>query len=97
MRSLIAMPLHRANLAAPAFVARTVVAMQGLMQLASAVREFISPFFKPDLHYIRRARPAYARRVESRQVLPVLKGRGIGRSWGAPPVQRQLLGERHER
>ncbi|TPI78460.1 hypothetical protein FJ423_16210 [Mesorhizobium sp. B2-8-9] len=94
MRSLIGMPSHRAYLAAPAFIVRTALAMSAFMQLASAVREFISPLYRPELNYMRGAGPACARRaimVESKQVLPVPRGecRAVGRCCRVSPVQRQ--------
>jgi hypothetical protein len=34
-------------------------------QLASALREFVSPRYRPELHYMRGPGPAYARRVRA--------------------------------
>lgn len=73
MYDLAGMPSHLTSLAVPAFAARNVVGMSLAVQLASAVREFIAPRYRPELHYMRGPGPACARRaikVESRQVQP---------------------------
>ena len=47
-----------------------------LTNWAFAVRDFVSPRYRPELHYMRGPGPAYARRavlVESRRVLPMLR------------------------
>ena len=46
-----------------------------LAKCLSALREFVAPRYRPELHYMRGPGPAYARRailVESRRVLPLL-------------------------
>ena len=43
----------------------------------AGIRDFVSPRYHPDLHYMRGPGPATARRavfVQSRQVLPILRG-----------------------
>jgi hypothetical protein len=73
MYDLAGMPSHRKSLAVPTFVARTAMGMSLATQLASAVREFIAPRYRPELHYMRGPGPACARRaikVESRRVQP---------------------------
>jgi len=70
MYGLTGMPSRRTPLAVSAFVAWTAIGMSLATQLASAVREFIAPRYRPELHYMRGAGPACARRaikVESRQ------------------------------
>jgi len=47
-----------------------------LTKYLSALREFVAPRYKPELHYMRGPGPAYAQRailVESRRVLPLLR------------------------
>jgi len=47
-----------------------------LAKSLSALREFLAPSYRPELHYMRGPRPAYARRailVESKRVLPLLR------------------------
>ena len=47
-----------------------------LTQCLSAIRDFVAPRYRPELHYMRGPGPAYARRavlVESRRVLPILR------------------------
>ena len=47
-----------------------------LTQYLSALRDFVAPRYRPDLHYMRGPGPAYARRAvlaESRRVLPILR------------------------
>ncbi len=71
MYDLVGMPSHRTTLAVLAFVARTAMGMSLARHLASAVREFIAPRYRPELHYMRGPGPACARRaikIESRQV-----------------------------
>lgn len=70
---LTGMPSRRTSLAVPAFVAWTAMGMSLATQLASAVREFIAPRYRPELHYMRGPGPACARRaikVEPRPVQP---------------------------
>ena len=46
-------------------------------RLASAVREFIAPSYRPELHYMRGPGPAFERRaimVEARSARPILRG-----------------------
>lgn len=57
------MPSRHTSLAVPAFVARTAHAISLAAQLASAVREFIAPRYRPELHYMRGPGPACARRA----------------------------------
>ena len=48
-----------------------------MTQLTTAIREFVAPRYRPELHYMRGPGPAYARRaimVEARHVLPRLRG-----------------------
>jgi hypothetical protein len=48
-----------------------------IMQLSSAVREFVAPSYRPELHYMRGPGPAYRRRVamlESRRQGPPFGG-----------------------
>ena len=47
-----------------------------LTQRLSAIRDFVSPRYRPELHYMRGPGPAYARRavlVESGRVQPILR------------------------
>ena len=47
-----------------------------ITKVASGIRDFFSPRYRPDLYYMRGAGPATARRavmVQSRQVLPRLR------------------------
>ena len=47
-----------------------------LTQYLSALRDFVAPRYRPDLHYMRDPGPAYARRAvlaKSRRVLPILR------------------------
>ena len=47
-----------------------------LTRYMSALREFVAPSYRPELHYMRGQGPAFARRailVESRRVLPLLR------------------------
>ncbi|CAH2395197.1 conserved hypothetical protein [Mesorhizobium escarrei] len=47
-----------------------------LTQCFSAIHDFVTPRYRPELHYMRGPGPAYARRAvldESRRVLPVLR------------------------
>ena len=47
-----------------------------IKQLAAAIREFVTPTYRPELHYMRGPGPAYARRavlVEARRELPRLR------------------------
>ena len=47
-----------------------------LTQCLSAIRDFVAPRYRPELHYMRGPGPAYARRAvlaESRRVLPILR------------------------
>lgn len=75
MYNLTRMPSRRTSLVVPAFVARTAIGMSLATQLASAVREFLAPRYRPELHYMRGPGPACARRaikVGARQVQPAV-------------------------
>jgi hypothetical protein len=39
-----------------------------IAQLASAVREFVAPSYRPELHYMRGPGPAFARRMQQSPV-----------------------------
>ena len=48
-----------------------------MTQLTTAIREFVAPRYRPELHYMRGPGPAYARRavmVEARRVSSGSKG-----------------------
>jgi hypothetical protein len=47
-----------------------------LVQLSSAIREFVVPSYRPELHYMRGPGPAYRRRVA------MLEGRRQGPRFG---------------
>lgn len=88
MHDLTGMLSHRASLAVPAFVARTAIGMSLATQLASAVREFIAPRYRPELHYMRGPGPACARRaikVESMQVRPAGRQQRHDTAWHGYP------------
>ena len=47
-----------------------------LTKCLSALREFVAPRYRPELHYMRGPGPAYAQRavlVEPKRVLPLLR------------------------
>ena len=39
-----------------------------VMQLVSAVREFVAPRYRPELHYMRGPGPAFARRMTKQSI-----------------------------
>lgn len=57
------MPLRHTSLAVPGFAARTALAISLAAELASAVREFFAPRYRPEFHYMRGPGPACARRA----------------------------------
>jgi hypothetical protein len=69
-----------------------------VLQLVSAVREFIAPSYRPEFHYMRGPGPACARRagmVEARRALPAQRDErnrvSKSRSFASTPEQIGIL------